>query len=117
MVNLVSVYSDGAYRAGGTEILASSATDAFLFLNRGDHDSLAVFPDFLNHLDGSDRAVAGAVAALIDFTVINEAEPRGDAGCSDFPLGLLLGSDFQYRSGGAYFRTFDTLGAAIASLE
>ena len=71
MVNLVSVYSDGAYRAGGAEILASSAADAFLFLDRGDHYSLAVFPDFLNHLDGSDRAVAGAVAAFLDFAVIH----------------------------------------------
>ena len=58
-----------------------------------------------------------AVTALFNSAVIYKAEPRGDLGGADLPLGLLLRSDLQNSSGRANLRAFDALGAAVASLE
>ena len=117
MVDLVTVYSDCAYRACRAEILACSAADTLLFFDGRNPDGLAVFADLLDELDGSYRAVTGAVAALFDFTVVDEAEPGLDSGRTDLLLCLLLGSDFQDGSGGADFRALDALGAAVTTLE
>ena len=117
MVDLVTVYSDCAYRACRAEILACSAADTLLFFDGRNPDGLAVLADLLDELDGSYRAVTGAVAALFDSAVVHDAEPRGNVGCADFPLGLFLRSDLENGARGADLRAFDAFGTAVTSLE
>ena len=62
MVHFISFHINRAERSGRAEVLAGAAADAFVFVHgRHLHGSVRTFVVY--HLDGSCRAMAGAVAA------------------------------------------------------
>ena len=117
VVNLITVDSDSADRASRAKVLAGSAADALALVYGRDAYGTRLVGIFTDHLDGTGRAVAGAVAALFDSAVVHDAEPRGNVGCADFPLSLFLRSDLENGARGANLRAFDAFGTAVTSLE
>ena len=62
MVVYITLHINRAERSGRAEVLASTAADTFVFIH-GRHLHRAIRAFVVYHLDGSRRAVAGAVAA------------------------------------------------------
>ena len=116
MVNTVPVDGYGADRAGRAEVLARSAADALLLVDRRDSWALIVPGILPYHADRSDRAVAGAVAAPDSVTVDN-AEVVVHARSTHFPVRLFLRGNLQNSSRRAYLGTFHALRTAVALLE
>ena len=113
VMNFVPIDGDGADRAGRAEVLARSASDALLLVDRRNPEALLVIRILFYHLDGTHRAVTRAVAAVYPVPV-DHAKVVVNAGCTDFPIGLLFRCDFQYRSGRADLRAFHAFRAAVA---
>jgi hypothetical protein len=66
-VTIVSFYINGTERAGRAEVFTSSTTDATFGVDRRNSDGIGVFRIGRDHLDGTNRTVAGAIAAPYAF--------------------------------------------------
>lgn len=116
MMNTVPIDGDGAYRAGRAEILARSAADALLLVDRRDPWALLVIRILPDHPDRSDRAVVGTVSAA-DPVTVHDTEVIVHAGSADLPFGFLLRSDLKDGSSRADLGAFHAFRTAVAFLK
>ena len=115
MVHPVPFNIDSAKGARRAEVLAGTAADAFVFIDGGYLDGLAVV-FVVHHLDGAGGAVAGAVAAA-DAVGEYHAVVFHPYGMTNMDGGLLFLGDRFDGTCGTCLATADAFGTAIAHLE
>ena len=109
-MDFMPFYIDGAHRTGRAVVFAGTAADALLRIDGRDLEFLVVLA--LHHLDGVDRAVAGAVAAA-DLVAVHDAVLGNDHGMADLD-GALVGHAF-HQADGAGRADFGAAGAFDAA--
>ena len=111
-VYFVALYIDGTERAGGTEVLAGTAADTPLGIDRRHGVCTAVD---MYHSDRPRRAMAGTVAAL-DTVGKRHTVLAHPYGMPYLRGGLVLACDGTDSACGAYLAATGALGAAVAAL-
>ena len=115
MVHFISFHINRAERSGRAEVLAGAAADAFVFVHGRDlHRSVRTFVVY--HLDGSRRAVTGAVAAA-DAVGEHHAVLLDPYGMTDMDAGLLFPCDGLDGTGRADLAATRAFGATVAALK
>ena len=115
MVHFISFHVNCAERSGRAEILAGTAADAFVFVH-GRHLHLAVRTFVVDHLNGSSRAVARAVAARYAVGQ-NHTVFLNPYGMSDMDASLFLTGDGLDGTSRADLAATCAFGAAVAALK
>ena len=105
---------NGTVRAGRAEVLAGAAADAAALVHGGYLQGCRIVRILGNHHDGSDRAVAGAVAAG-NAVAFDDAQAAVDRRRTDVEGRLLLRGEGLDGTGGADLGALDAFGAAVAA--
>ena len=114
-MHFISLDINRAERSGRAEVLASTTTDTFVFIHGG-HFHRAVRAFVVNHLYGSHRAVAGAVAATYAIGQ-NHAVFLHPHGMTSMNGGLFLSRNGLDGTSGTDFAATCTFGSAVATLK
>ena len=112
-MDLKSLYMNGRLRFGRTEILAGSATDTALLVDRRYVAGMHIFWVQRNHLDGPGRTLAGAIATT-DIVGEHHTAPGVNHGTTDLNGGFLLLFYLEYGIVGANLGALGALRTAIA---
>ena len=115
MVHLIPLHVNRAERSGRAEVFAGTAADASVFVH-GRHLHLSVRAFVVYHLDGSRRAVTGAVAAA-DAVGEHHAVLLDPYGMTHMDAGLFLTCDGFDGTGGADLTTTRTFRATVAAFK
>ena len=112
---LIPLHINRAERSGRAEVLAGAAADAFVFVH-GRHLHRSVRTFVVYHLDGSRRAVTGAVAAA-DAVGKHYAVLLDPYGMTDMDAGLFLTCDGLDGTSGTDLAATRTFRVTIAALK
>ncbi len=115
MMHLIPFHINRAKRSGRAEVLAGTAADAFVLVH-GRHLHLAVRSFVVDHLNGTRRTVACAVAARHTVGQYHTVflNPHG---MSDMDVGLCLAGNGLDGTGGADLAATRAFGTAVAALK
>lgn len=114
-MDLKSLYMNGRLRFGRTEILAGSATDTALLVDRRYVAGMCIFRVQTNHLDGPGRTLAGAIATA-DIVGELHTTLSVNHGTTNLNGGFLLLFYLEYGIVGANLGALGALRTAIAPL-
>ena len=115
MVHFISFHINRAEWSGRAEVLAGAAADAFVFVH-GRHLYRSVWTFVVYHLDGSCRAMAGAVATT-DAVGEHYAIVFNPYGMTHMYAGLLFPCDGFDGTGRADLAATRAFGATVAALK
>ena len=115
MMGYISFHINRTERTGGAKMLTRAAADAFVFIHGGNFHS-AVRAFIINHLDGSRRAMAGAIAAT-DAIAQHYAILLDPHGMTGMDGGLFLTGNGLDGTSGANLAAPCTFRPTIAALK